>query len=224
MSHPLSLGYFLPQCLESILRAVFVTPPVAAHGQMSGCLFISGNERLHMFVSLAVSECVAQNPTHTDGRWGGHTNTFWSIKTVPLILCFYLQTPADYILSEFLQLFSSPGNPVTSSPIFHLLISIYLVISTQWISTPLRSLEDKYRQFLSSPPLCTRVLPVLSLTFHLICLRHHRAPAGFFFFLFHSLDHKPSMYAKCRPGMWVCSRACGCGSAAISPGFRSRLC
>lgn len=60
MPRPLLLGYFLHQCLESIPGVVFVTP-VAAHGHMSGCLFIPGYKCVHMFVAGAGSERVTHN-------------------------------------------------------------------------------------------------------------------------------------------------------------------
>lgn len=65
MPRPLLLGYFLHQCLESIPGVVFVTP-VAAHGHMSGCLFIPGYKCVHMFVAGAGSECVTHNLIHRD--------------------------------------------------------------------------------------------------------------------------------------------------------------
>lgn len=80
---PLLLGYFIPpaphsRCLGSIPGVVLlvVTPSRSlAHGQMSGCLLISGYKCVHMFSFLAFSVCVTtQRDLHgrrRDGGWGG---------------------------------------------------------------------------------------------------------------------------------------------------------
>lgn len=101
MPKPLLLGYFLPQCLESILGVVFVTP-VAAHGQMSGCLFISGYKCVH----VCGSHCLRVRHTQPDLQRWGRVYKFWSIsaqatpKIVSLVLSFYLPVTAFYIHSE----------------------------------------------------------------------------------------------------------------------------
>lgn len=193
-------------------------PPAAAHGQMSACLFISGYECVSL--SLSASHTTWSTETGPCLHLLVHIAKGATPKIVPPVLSFHLTVPAYYLHSNVLRLSSSHALSLSSSFIFHLLINTSLVLSILWISPPSgpRKINtDSISPFLSSPPLCTHVLPVPSLTFHFICLRHQRTPAGFFI----NPQCMPSAY-RLRLGCGF-SRACGCGAATISPGFRSRL-